>query len=50
MIMSGNEARNRNVLDADRRLTETGQTSRCPAGCSSKKQLIRLTLRTDTTT
>jgi len=33
MIISGNEAWNRNVLNADGRLTETGQISRCPAGC-----------------
>ena len=34
MIISGNEAWNRNVLNADGRLTETGQVSSCPAGCS----------------
>jgi len=33
MIMSWNEAWNRNVLNADGRLTETGQISRCPVGC-----------------
>ena len=30
--MSGNEAWNRNVLDADGKLTETGLISRCPVG------------------
>jgi len=34
MIMSGNDAWNRNVLKADGRLTGTGQISHCPAGCS----------------
>ena len=33
MIMSGNEAWNRNLLNADGRLTEMGLISRCPAGC-----------------
>ena len=34
LVISGNEAWNRNVLNADGKFTETGQILRCPAGCS----------------